>query len=144
MKDPYLRPVIFGGLFITFLSIIFSLGIFLWAVIGGYIAVRLASKITKELISLTESLILGMLSGVVGGTCLDVLTVISFKDPDNKRSLIRTLESNWPKDIPLPNFNANLSSIFFTTCIFIILITTIFAIIGGYLALYVSKRKASS
>lgn len=144
-KDPYLKPVLFGGLFITILSLIFAPGIFLWAAIGGYITVRLATKITKEVLTIMEGLLLGVFSGILGGTCLDILTVISFKSPDNQRLLNRTLQKNWPSDLPLPaNFNEILPSIFFTTCVFIFIISVIFAAVGGYVGLLISKRKSEN
>ncbi|MBI3590023.1 MAG: hypothetical protein HY094_01430 [Candidatus Melainabacteria bacterium] len=141
MKDPYLKPVIFGGLFITMLSVVFAPGIFLWAIVGGYITVRLAKKLTKETIPLLEGLLLGLFSGVIGGTCLDVLTVISFKSPENQQLLIRTLEKNWPREIhPPANFHDILPSIFVTTCIFVVLISILFASIGGYIGTVISKQ----
>ena len=141
MKDPYLKPVIFGGLFITILSIIFAPGIFLWASIGGYITVRLAFKITKDVISNIESLLLGLFSGLVGGTSLDILTLISFNTPENKRLLIRTLEKNWPHDLQIPNFNEILPSVFITTCLLIIIICVVFSTLGSYIGSIISKKK---
>jgi len=116
----------------------------LWAIIGGYITVRLANKLTKEFVSLGDSLLLGISSGIVGGTCLNILTVLSFNDQENKRFLIATLKNNWPKDHPIPDFSNNLASIFFITCIFIILVTIAFSVLGGYLALLISKRKPNN
>lgn len=144
MKDPFLKPVILGGLFIALLSVIFAPGIFLWALIGGYITVRISSKITKEVFSLVDILLLGTLSGIIGGTCLDVITTLSFKTPENRHSLILTLEKNWPKDMPVPNFNDILPSIFLTTCIFIVVISIVFAIIGAFIGRYISEKKAIS
>ena len=146
-KDPYLKPVILGGLFIALLSIVFAPGIFLWAGVGGYITVRLAIKITKEMLTINEGLLLGLLSGLLGGACLDILTMISFKTPENQRLLIRTLEKNWPQDIQLPpNFNEILPTIFLTTCAFIVLISVMFAVLGSYIGILISKRskKANS
>ena len=140
MKDPYLKPVIFGGLFITLLSIIFAPAIFLWAIIGGYITIRLASKITKEAISIIDGLFLGLFSGLIGGASLDVLTIISFNSPDNKRALIRVLEKNLPKDMQLQNLSDILPSIFLTTCIFIVIISVAFAILGSYIGFLLSKN----
>ena len=140
MKDPYLKPVLCGGILITILSIIFAPGIFLWAIVGGYIAVRLSHKITKEVISFIDGLLLGIFSGMVGGSCLDIITVTSFKDPDNQRTLIRILEKNWPKDLPQPNLKDILPSVFFTTCIFIIIVAVIFAIIGAYIGIIISRK----
>lgn len=140
MKDPYLKPVIFGGLFITLLSIVFAPGIFLWASIGGYIAVRLANKITKEIIPIKDGLLMGLFSGIVGGTCLDILTFLSFKSSENQRLLIRNLEKNWPKEIAIPDFKEILPTVFITTCIFIIIISIIFSILGGYIGSLISKR----
>ena len=48
MKDPFLKPVILGALLTALLSLIFALGIILWAIIGGYVAVRLAYKLGKS------------------------------------------------------------------------------------------------
>ena len=144
MKDPYLKPVIFGGIFITLLTVIFAPGIFLWAIVGGYITVRIAKKITKEIISILDGLLLGLFSGILGGTCIDLLAILSFKVPENQRILIRTLEKNWPKDMAIPNFNELLPSIFLTTSIFVILITIIFATIGGYIGILISKKKEKS
>ena len=144
MKDPYLKPVIFGGLLITMLSVIFAPAIFLWAIIGGYVAVRIANKITKESISLIDSLFLGFFSGIIGGTSLDILTLLSFKSPDNQRLLIRTLEKNWPKEISsMPNFPEILPALFLTTSVFIIFITVLFAVIGSYGGVLISRRKKS-
>ena len=142
MKDPYLKPVIFGGLLITILSIIFAPAIFLWAIIGGYITVRIANKITREIISIRDSLFLGLFSGIIGGTCLDILTLVSFRSPDNQRMLIRTLEKNWPKEVnQIPNFPELLPALFLTTSIFIIVITVLFAVIGSYGGVLISRRK---
>lgn len=141
-KDPYLKPVILSGLFITFLSIIFAPGVFLWAAIGGYIAVRLSEKITKETINYTEGILLGAFSGLISGACLDILTLISFKSPENKRLLMKTLEKSWPQDTQLPtNLSDMLPSIFITTCIFIVIISVLFAILGSYIGILISKRK---
>ena len=142
MKDPYLKPVIFGGLFITILSLIFGLGIIIWSLIGGYITLRVANKITKEVVSLLDGLLLGIFSGIIGGTCLNILTFISFRTPDNQRLLIRILEKNWPKEITPPgNFHEILPSLFVTVCLFIIVITTAFSALGAYIGIIVSKKK---
>lgn len=140
MKDPYLKPVIFGGIIIAILSLIFAPGIVLWAALGGYIAVRLSYKSIKEIISIFDGILIGALSGLIGGGCLDVLTIITFKDPDNKGSLIRALERSWPKDLSVPNLKEMLPSIFITTCILILLISVIFSIIGGYVGTFVTKK----
>ena len=140
MKDPYLKPVIFGGVFISLLSVIFSPGIFLWAAIGGYITVRLANKITKELPSLIEVILLGIFPGIIGGTLLDVITVFSFKSPENQRSIISVLQHNWPKEVPYPDFNNILPSVYLMTCIFIIVISTISSAIGAYVAMFIIKK----
>lgn len=141
MKDPYLKPVIFGGLLITVLSMIFAPAIFLWSIIGGYITTRLSHKITKELISLKDGLLLGALSGLVGGSCLDILTVFSFNDAENQRLLIRTLEKNWPKDLPLPDFKEMLPSLLITACIVIIIAALLFSVIGSYIGMVISNKK---
>ena len=142
MKDPYLKPVIFGGLLIAMLSVVFIPAIFLWAIIGGYVAVRLANKITKVIISVSDAIFLGLFSGIIGGTCLDILTLLSFRSPDNQSILIRTLEKNWPKEAtPMPNLTNLLPALFLTTCIFVILITVLFAVIGGYLGVLISRRR---
>ena len=69
MKDPYLKPVIFSGLLITLLTIIFAPGIFLWAIVGGYVAVRISNKFTKETpqcgVSTTDALLVGLFSGKI-------------------------------------------------------------------------------
>ena len=140
MKDPYLKPVIFGGLFIAILSIIFAPAIFIWSIVGGYITVRLSHKITKEVISYFDGLVLGMFTGIIGGACLDIFTIISFKDPENQRSLIRILEKNWRNDLPIPNFQELLPSIFIVTCIFIIIVATAFAVLGAYIGTIISKK----
>ena len=142
MKDPYLKPVIFGGLLITSLSIIFIPAIFLWAVIGGYVAVRLANKITKELMSTVDALFLGLFSGIIGGTCLDIFTFISFRSSDNQGLLIKTLEKNWPKEAaPMPNLVELLPALFLTTSIFVIIVTVMFSFVGAYAGILVSRRK---
>lgn len=143
MKDPYLKPVIFGGLVVAVLSLIFAPGIFLWAALGGYVAIRLSYKLTKEIISIWDGILIGTFSGLIGGACLDIFTIISFRDSDNKRSLIRALEKSWPKDIPVPDLTEILPSLFITTCILIILISVIFSIIGAYLGTVITKKKAS-
>ena len=140
MKDPYLKPVIFSGLFIATLSIIFAPGIFLWAIIGGYLTVRLAFKSTKEVIKYIDGLLLGLLSGLTAGTCIDILTLISFNSPENKRLLIRALEKNWPKDIQAPNFNDVLPSVFIMTCMLIVLVCVVFSIIGSYIGTFISQK----
>ena len=144
MKDPYLKPVIFGGLFITILSIIFAPGIFLWASVGGYITVRIAFKVTKEAINHIEGILLGLFSGLIGGTLLDVLTLISFNAPENRRLIIRTLEKNWPKDVQLPNLTEMLPAVFTTTCIIIIAISIVFSILGSYIGILICQRKKKS
>lgn len=141
MKDPYLKPVILGGLFITLLSVIFAPGIFLWASIGGYIAVRLAFKVTKEVIKLLDGLLLGLFTGLVGGTSLDILTLVSFNSAENKQLLIRTLKKNWPKDVQIPNFNEILPTVFITTCFIIIIVSLIFSTLGAYIGVLLSQKK---
>ena len=142
MKDPYLKPVIFGGLLITILSIIFAPAIFLWAIIGGYVTVRIANKITKEIVSIYDGLFLGLFSGIIGGACLDILTFISFRSSDNQRVLIRTLEKNWPKEAPpISNISELLPALFLTTSILVIIITVLFAVIGSYCGILISRRK---
>ena len=142
MKDPYLKPVIFGGLLITMLSVIFAPAIFLWSIIGGYVTVRIANKITKEIVPILDGLFLGLFSGIIGGACLDILTLISFKSSDNQRLLIRTLEKNWPKEMTqMPNLSELLPALFLTTSIFVIVITMLFAVIGGYGGVLISRRK---
>jgi len=142
-KDPYFKPVILGGLTITFLSIVFAPGIFIWSVLGGYVAVRLSYKFTKEVVNLKESLLLGLFSGLVGSTCLNLMTAISFRSPENKRMLIQTLEKNWPQDVgALPNFAEMLPSVFFATCLILVVITIVFALIGSYIGLLLCRRSA--
>lgn len=141
MKDPYLKPVILGGIFITLLSIIFAPGIFLWASIGGYITVRLAFKITKELITTKEGLLLGTMAGLIGGASLDIFTMISFKTSENQRILTRALERSLPKDFnPVLNINEILPSILLTTSVLIILISVLFALLGSYIGVLISKK----
>ena len=140
MKDPYLKPVILGGLFITLLSIVFVPGIFLWAAIGGYITVRLARKITKESPTLFDVLLLGAFPGVIGGALLDVITAFSFKSFENQRSIISVLEHNWPKEIPYPNFNEILPSVFLMSYLFIILTSVFFSTIGAYISIFIIKK----
>ncbi len=140
MKDPYLKPVILGGLFITLLSVIFAPGIFLWALVGGYITVRLAFKVTKEAVKLLDGLLLGLFAGLVGGTSLDILTLISFNSSENKQLLIRTLQKNWPKDVQIPNFNDILPTVFITTCFIIIIISITFSTIGSYIGVLLSQK----
>ena len=141
MKDPYLKPVIFGGLFIILLSLVFALGIFLWAILGGYLAVRIAGKITKDTISIMDGILLGIFTGALGGCGLTVITTASFRDYDNQQLLIRTLEKNWPKEMyPIPGFKEMLPSIFLTTCALIILITVLFGFIGGIAGVIIGKK----
>ncbi len=143
MKDPFLKPVILGALLTSVLSLIFALGVILWAIIGGYVAVRLAYKTTKEAITLVDGLLLGLFSGIIGATCLDMLTVLSFSSHDNQNMLIRTMEKNWPKDIQTPDFHLMLPSIFFTTCAIIFLVTVISSVIGSYIGIILSKKKGN-
>ena len=140
-KDPYLKPVIFGGLTTTLLSIIFAPGIFLWSIIGGYVAVRLTNKLTKEIVSTVDSLLLGLFSGIIGASCLNLVTVISFNNADNQRILIRTLEKNWPKDIPIPEISNLLPKILLITSILIVIVAVLFSIIGSYIGLFLTKNK---
>lgn len=142
MKDPYLKPIIFSGLLITVLSIICPLGVFIWSGVGGYLAVKLAQRVIKESLILTDSLLIGLFSGVVSGTSLDVLAVISFMSEDNKQTLLRMLKRNWPKDVkPVPDLNEILPTVFLTTSIFILLITVIFSIIGSLIGMYIVNKK---
>ena len=142
MKDPYLKPVIFGGLLITMLSVIFAPAIFLWSIIGGYVTVRIANKTAKEVVPIRDGIFLGLFSGIIGGACLDILTLISFKSSDNQRLLIRTLEKNWPKEMTqMPNLSELLPALFLTTSIFVIVITVLFAVIGGYGGVLISRCK---
>ena len=142
MKDPYLKPVIFGGLFITLLAIIFPLGMFLWAIVGGYVAVRIAAKTTKEIIAFIDSVLIGVFAGVVGGVCIDLLMVVSFSSAENQKSLITMLEKNWPKDVqPVPNLIEILPKVFITTSIFILFICVLFSVIGGCIGMFVTNKK---
>ena len=102
MKDPFLKPVIFGGILIALLSVIFAPGIFLWAITGGYLTVKAASKALNDVVTFMDGLLLGVFSGILGGVCLDMLAVISFNTSENHRLLLKTLEMNWPKDIQQP------------------------------------------
>ena len=107
-------------------------------------AVRIANKITKEIMSMRDGLFLGLFSGITGGTCLDILTLVSFRSTDNQRMLIRTLEKNWPKEAgSAPNFPELLPALFLTTSIFVIVIAVLFAVIGAYGGILVSRRKIS-
>ena len=141
MKDPFLKPVILSALLTAILSLIFALGIILWAIIGGYVAVRLAYKTTKETITLIDGLLLGLFSGIIGATCLDILTILSFSSHDNQNMLIRAMEKNWPKDMQIPDFNAMLPSIFFTTCMIIFLTTVVSSVLGSYIGILLSRKK---
>ncbi len=133
MKDPYLKPVIFSGLFVTLLTTIFALGLPLWAGIGGYITVKLAYKLTKESVALMDSILLGLFSGAVGGTCIDLLTVLSLSSNDNRRYLISILKKNWPSDIqPIPDINQILPTLLLTTSVLILFMCILFSIIGAY------------
>ena len=144
IKDPFLKPVIFGGLIITMLSIIFAPAIFLWSVIGGFIAIRMVSKLSEEVASILDSVLVGLFTGVIGGTCINILAVLSFRDPENKRALIQTLEKNWPPDMtPMPNFAETLTSILFTTCLLIIGICVAFSILGSFIGYKVNMKKAA-
>lgn len=145
MKDPYLKPIVFAGLLISILSIICPLGIFIWSGVGGYIAIKLAHRTTKELLVLTDSLLIGLFAGVVSGTSLDVLAVVSFLSDDNKQTLLRMLKKNWPKDVkPMPDLNEILPTVFLTTSIFILLITIVFSVIGSLIGMYIVNKKGIS
>ena len=142
MKDPYLKPVVFGGLLITMLSVVFAPAVFLWAAIGGYVAVRIANKITREIISIPDGLLLGLFSGTIGGTCFDIFTMISLRSPDSQSLLIRILEKNWPKEAaPMPDLLNLLPALLLTTSIFVIIVTVVFAILGSYIGVLISKQK---
>ena len=144
MKDPFLKPVILGGILIALLSVIFAPGIFLWAITGGYLTVKAASKALNDVVTFMDGLLLGVFSGILGGVCLDMLAVISFNTSENHRLLLKTLEMNWPKDIQQPlNINAMLPSILFITCILIILISVIFSVIGSSCGVLLAKKKMS-
>ena len=140
MKDPYLKPVIFSGLLITLLTIIFAPGIFLWAIVGGYVAVKLSYKLIKEIISIKDSLLLGLFSGIIGGTCLNLLSILTFNDPHNQKILISTLKNHWPNELAVPDFYQMLPSIFFITCILIVLISVVFSVLGSYFGFVMSKH----
>ncbi len=142
IKDPYLKPVIFGGLLTTLLSVIFAPGIFLWSIIGGYVTVRVSNRATGGIVSILDSLFLGLFSGILGGVCLDILTIVSFQSSESQRILIRTLKANWPKDTaPIPNFVDILPTLFLTTSILVVIITILFSIVGSYLGVLISRRK---
>jgi MFS family permease len=142
MKDPYLKPVIFGGLFIALLTIVFALGLFLWAIVGGYVAVRIATKTTKEIMTFTDSVLIGLFTGIVGSVCIDLLMVISFSSVDNQKSLIRVLEKNWPKDVqPIPNLNEILPTVFITSSVLVIFIGIFFSVIGACIAMFITNKK---
>lgn len=141
MKDPYLKPIIFGGLTTTLLSIIFAPGIFLWSIIGGYSTIRVINKTSKEIVTILDSILIGIFSGIIGGTCLNILTVITFKDPENKRLLISTLTKSWPKDMqPIPNFYDSFGQILISTCGLILLVCVLFSIIGTWIG-YITNKK---
>ena len=139
-KDPYLRPVIFSGLFIVLLTIIFSPGIFLWAGLGGYVTVRLSKKIAKELVSFVDGILLGLFTGIFSGTFLDILTVLSLKSPENAHIVVKLLEKNWPKGLAIPDLKGMLPAILLTTCIFIAVIAVVFSILGGYIGVLISRK----
>lgn len=141
-KDPYLKPVIFGGLIIAFLSMLLPPAIFVWSTAGGFIAHKLALKFSKEKITAFDCLLISTFSGVLGGACIDVITALSFRLPENQELLIKTIEKNWPASTPkIDNLSQLLPSIFITTCILIVIITIIFSILGGYLSFFLNKKK---
>lgn len=145
MNDPYLKPIILGGLLISILSIICPLGAFIWSGIGGYIAIKLAHRTTKELLVLSDTLLIGLFAGIVSGISLDVLAVVSFLSDDNKETLLRMLKKNWPKDVkPMPDLNEILPTVFLTTSIFILLITIVFSIIGSLIGMSIVNKKGVS
>jgi len=84
--------------------------------------------------------LLGLFAGLVGGTSLDILTLISFNSSENKQLLIRTLQKNWPKDVQIPNFNDILPTVFITTCFIIIIISITFSTIGSYIGVLLSQK----
>ena len=140
--DPYLKPVIIGGLFNTILSMIFAPGIFIWSALSGYIAVITAYNLTRKLIPTIDGVLIGVFTGIFGGTFLDVLTIISLKTPENQRLIIRTLEKNWPKELSIPaNLNEILPSVFITTSILIILVSIICAVVGSCLGMMITRKK---
>ncbi len=142
MKDPYLKPVILGGLLTTILSTIFAPAIFLWAIIGGYTSVRVANKLTKTIATTLDSVFLGLFSGIIGGTCLDIITFVSIKSPENKQLLIDTLVKNWPKNVPpIDDIQTLLPSLFITTSLLVIVITVVFSILGSLAGLLISNKK---
>lgn len=144
LKDPYLKPVIFGGLTTALLSVVFAPGIFIWSIVGGYVTSRLSHKLTKEIFPLIDCFLLGLFSGIVGATVINIVTVFSFQNPENRRILIKTLEKNWPRDMtPIPDFSEVLPTIFLATSILIVVITVIFSTIGSYIGLILNKRNAN-
>lgn len=141
-KDPYLRPVLLSGLLIALLSVIFSPGLFLWAIVGGYIAVKLASRVTKDQVSLKDALLIGLFAGMLGGASFDIFLVASFNSPEMQGFLIRALQKNWPSNItPIPDFKEILPSVFSLTSVFVIIISIVFSFIGAAIGFFVAKKR---
>ena len=110
--------------------------------VGGYIAVRMSSKILNTSISNLDSTLIGLFSGLFGGACVNIIIVLSFNNSENKRGLISVLEKNWPLDMqPIPNFSEILPLILLSTCLVILIVTILFSIVGSLIAQVVYKKK---
>lgn len=142
MKDPYFIPVILGGLIIPFLTLVFPISIFLWAGLGGYVAVRVSHKNTKQILSLLDSTLIGLFSGIVGGTATSIIFFMSSRDLDTKRLFMDILKQNWPPDLAMP---ANVSELFpmviITSSLLILLICIVFSIVGALIGYKINKKQ---
>lgn len=141
MKDPYLKPVILGGMLIVILTIIFAPGIFIWAILGGYLSFNLAKKINKDSISLLECFLIGLFTGIIGGISLDLISAISFNSPESQKLLVDIIKTKWPSELPLPNIKEILPMVYALSSILILVISIIFSMIGSYVGLIISKKK---
>ena len=141
IQDPYLKPVLISGLLIVFLSVLFSPAIFLWALIAGFLAVRLAQKKSKDLLPLMDAVLLGLFSGLVGGALLNLIIVFTFSSFDSQRLLVSMIEKNWPSDmVKVPNIQELIPSLLLFVSLLVFLISSLLSALGGLLGVVIKNR----
>ena len=140
-QDPYLKPVLISGLLIVFLSVLFSPAIFLWALIAGFLADRLAQKKSKDLLPLMDAVLLGLFSGLVGGALLNLIIVFTFSSFDSQRLLVSMIEKNWPSDmVKVPNIQELIPSLLLFVSLLVFLISSLLSALGGLLGVVIKNR----
>ena len=141
IKDPYLKPVLVSGLLIVFLSVLCSPAIFLWALIAGFLAVRLAQKVSKDMVSLLDAVLLGLFSGLVGGALLNLIIVFTFSSFESQRLLVSMIEKNWPNDITqMPNVQELIPTLLLFISLLVFIISSVLSALGGLLGVTVKIR----